>query len=197
MKNIMISTIKHLDLRSKPDGAFFVRLLFVVGTIFGCAFGFYFCDKTSFSDTTIFSVQSAAFVSLGDAVWHTFKFPVSALLFGTSFIGIFLIPALSLVYAYLLSLSVAAVYFTAGDNVAAYLLVYFVVPSLFSLPCFFTLSDSMFSSARRLYFFRFHEMVTGGRTTPYTKILLIFFILFLISLYSFYVAPDLLTHITN
>jgi len=193
----MISTFRHLDLRSKPDGAFFVRLLFVVGAIFGCAFGFYFCDRASFSEASVFSGQNTVFDSFGDSLLHTFNFPLAALLFGTSFIGIFLIPALSLVYAFTLSLSISVVYFSAGDNILAYLLVYFVVPSLFCLPCFFTLADSMFSSARRLYFFRFHDMVTGGRTTSYTRILLIFLVLFFISLYYFRIAPGVFALIIN
>ena len=185
MDNIMISPIRHLDLRSKPDGAYFVRLLFIVGTIMGCAFGLYFYNKPSFA-----LENSVTFETYWGAMLYTFKFAAAVLAFGTSFLGIFLIPALSLVYAFSLAASVAASYSSSGS--IANMIFCYAIPSLICLPCFFSLADTMLVSSKRLCYFSFQDMIVGGHPTARREILVISALLFLISLYYYFALPEII-----
>ncbi len=184
----MISTFKHLDLRSKPDGAFFVRLLFVIGTIFGCAFGFYFCDKTS----AVFPRSISGFEYYFDALIYALRFAGTALALGTSYIGIFFIPALSLVYAYSLTSSVAALYLTAGKDVLSQILICYAAPAVVSLPCFFIIADSMMAASQKLYFFRFYDTVVGNKPYSRFSVLAAITVQFLMSIYYYYLLPILI-----
>ena len=188
MKSIMISTFKHLDLRSKPDGAFFVRLLFVIGMIFGCAFGFYFCDKTS----AVLPWSITTFEYYFDALVYALWFSGAALALGTSYVGIFLIPMLSLVCACSLASSVTALYLMAGNTVLPQILICYAVPSAISLPCFFLIADSMMSASRKLYFFRFFDTAAGDKPYSRLRVLAAITVQFMISLYYYYLVPILL-----
>lgn len=188
MKSIIISPFKHLDLRSKPDGAFFVRLLFVVGTIFGCAFGFYFCDETSLT----ISNGAFSFESIAEALLYSFRFVGIALFLGTSYAGTILIPLLSLIYACFISSSVTTLYLTLGTGAITEILICHITPSLVALPCFFVVADSMMAISKKLYFFKFYDTVIGDRMHSHFAVLVAVSMSILLSAYYYYLIPILL-----
>ena len=188
MKSIIISPFKHLDLRSKPDGAFFVSLLFVVGTIFGCAFGFYFCDETSLT----ISNSVFYFESIAEALLYSFRFVGIALFLGTSYAGTILIPLLSLIYACFIGSSVTALYLSLGKEALTEILVCHVAPSLVALPCFLVVADSMMAISKKLYFYRFYDTVIGERTRSRFAVFAAVTMSILLSTYYYYLIPILL-----
>jgi len=139
------------------------------------------------------SVLSESFLS---SVYNAFFFILLVLLFGTSFLGVFLIPSAVLIKAYSMSCSVAVMYSSFGLEGTLCALFFIGIPSMFIIPCFLLCALDALRSSRQLYSIRFHAAVYGRENKSFFRhMIFVIPALVLISVYDRFLLPLILSHI--
>ncbi len=93
------------------------------------------------------STQPSLLINLADA----FKYQLAAIFLGFSVLGVFCIPLLAAVRGFFLSFSVSIVIRLLGWKGVWLALSMFGISTIITIPCFFILSITAFSSSARLY----------------------------------------------
>jgi hypothetical protein len=125
-----------------------LSLSFVIGAFAGSYIASFFNLDSALNDF----IDISALKSLGYfSIFLRFvRFHLAVILFGTSFLGIALMPALSCVRGYAISCSAATIMSAYPKNGIIMALVILGIPALFSLPCFFIMSVDGFISSGRI-----------------------------------------------
>lgn len=137
---------------SKAPRLFLILACFAVGCVLGAFFGSIFStadfigyELLPLSDDSGFFNRTFRFV----------RFHLFAILLGTSFLGVFFIPVLTMLNGFLFSCASATIITAYPSGGIIMSLIILCVPSLFSIPCFIALcDDAFFRSARLLSLFR-------------------------------------------
>ncbi len=139
-----------------------IFLLFLSGVVIGAVTGSFFVSPLEGTDFDNYIFNAVVPGSFTDSFTASAVFILLSLFFGTSFLGMFLIPSVILVKAYSMSCSVAAMYSSFKFEGMLSALFSIAIPSLFILPCFLSCSYAGIISAQQLYSLRFH-------TAPYQR----------------------------
>lgn len=124
-------------------------LCFSAGCIAGSVLGSFFEFGSFLNDylgATVIGSQSP--VSL---FFNYSRFQLFAFLFGTSFLGLALLPALSCIRGYALSCTAASIISAYPDNGIIMAAVILGIPAILSLACFFVISIEGFKSSERIF----------------------------------------------
>lgn len=139
------------------------------------------------------NVLSGSFVL---SVYNAFFFIFLAVFFGTSYLGVFLIPSAVLVKAYSMSCSVAVMYSSFGLKGTACAVFFIGIPSLLIIPCFLLCSLDALRSSMQLYSIRFRAAAYSRESKSFFRH--IFFVipaLVLTAVYDSFLLPMILSHI--
>lgn len=133
-------------------------VMFLCGCIIGTVCAGFISDGTKLNDyvsgyLSIFLDGTSARPDFFSAVIDTYKYHLTALLFGFSIIGIFFIPVLTAARGFFLCFSVSAIVRLLGVKGIFLALSIFGISTILTIPCFFILSVYAFSAS--LYIFRF------------------------------------------
>ena len=146
--------VKARFFRSSPDvSCAVIFLMFGIGLAAGTLLGCISPDGTAASAVDWADVGES--LSLLGSAYKVFFYTGLALLFSTSILGVFLIPALALVRAYSLACSIAALYVSHSGDGLAYAAAAIGVPAAFSVPAFLTCACAGLLSSCQLYSLRF------------------------------------------
>ena len=139
------------------------------------------------------SVISDSFIS---SVYNAFFFILLAVLFGTSFLGIFLIPSAVLIKAYSMSCSVAVMYSSFGLEGTVCALFFIAIPSLLIIPCFLLCAIDALNSSRQLYSIRFHSAAYSRENQNFFRhMIFVIPALVLAAVYDNFLLPLVLSHL--
>ncbi len=117
----------------------------LAGSVVGSFFGFdSFLNDYLGADAIASSSPVSLFLNYS-------RFQLVAFLFGTSFLGLALLPALSCIRGYALSCTAATIISAYPDNGIIMAAVILGVPAIFSLACYFVISIEGFKSSERIF----------------------------------------------
>ena len=139
-----------------------VLLLFLAGAVLGSASGCFFVrpEGVGGMDAAISGLVSGSF---WESAYKALFYIGLALVFSTSYLGVFLIPALALVRAYTFSCSVASLAAAFGRRGLACAAASLGLPALLSVPAFLLCACAGVGASRRLCSLRFGDVFPGTR----------------------------------
>lgn len=195
-KGIMLKQFKRFRASDVDTSLGLVFILFCIGTVVGTVIGCVFSspvlnvELSSYIDS---SVISDSFLS---SLYNAFFFILLVLLFGTSFLGVFLIPSAVLIKAYSMSCSIAVMYHSFGTDGMLCALFSIGISSLLIIPCFLVIAlDSLFSS-RQLYSIRFYSASYGRGGTDFLRHMMIAVpVTLMTAAYEYFLLPVILARI--
>lgn len=166
-----------------------VLLLFLFGIIVGVFVGSFFSNLQQMDIT-----PGALSASFWESVYKALFYICLALLFSTSYLGVFLIPALALVRAYSFSCSAASLYAAFGSGGFLRAVLALGVPALLAIPAFLICACDGLERARLLCSLRFGgSFLPASRTRIYGHALFVFVAVAMVIVYDYFVLPILLT----
>ena len=189
--------LMHPGLRSSVSPFPLLALPLLLGLVSGSFIGL-FSSVSSEAAPFLDSFNSGALS--GDffaALLHALRFVLLALLFSTSFAGVFVLPVLSALRGFLLGCSVAAAFHAEAFRGLLLAFFSFGIPALLGLPAFLVASED--GAALSLLLLRFltrGERRISGRGGDVPKHVLIVLLLCLVqALYSRFLLPLLVTSV--
>lgn len=125
-----------------------LSLSFLIGAVVGSYIGSFFNFDSTLNDF----VDLSTLKTMGYfAVFFRFiRFHLAVILLATSFLGVALLPALSLIRGYAISATAATIISSYPRNGVVMALVILGIPAVLSLPCFFIMSVDGFTSSKRI-----------------------------------------------
>lgn len=184
------------DPRHSQSSLVFLLLIFSLGVLAGGIVGFFSPIPELPGDISTYVQSSLLPRSFLSALGDVFRFFLLALVFSTSYLGVFLIPSLVLVKAYMLSCSVAVLFAAYSYKGLSFSALISGVPALFLIPCFLIACSDCFFASRQLFLQRFHGLPYVSCPNGVRHFLFILPILVLAALYGYWLLPQLLIRIT-
>lgn len=137
-----------------------VLLLFLLGVVLGSAAGCFFVQPAEGGglDAAVSGLVSGSF---WESSYKALFYIGLALVFSTSYLGVFLIPALALVRAYTFACSVASLGAAFGRRGLACAAAALGIPALLSVPAFLLCACAGMDGAKRLCSLRFGTAFPG------------------------------------
>ena len=133
------------------SGIYLLALFFLLGSVFGALVGA-FSDAEGIPRMIQRYVHpEASGISFIGVLWNTSWYHLLAIFLGSSVFGFALLPALSALRGYLMTVTVASIITSIPGSGILLTLVYLGFPAMLSIPCFFVLSTDAFAASRRLY----------------------------------------------
>lgn len=173
-----------------------ILIVFCLGAAAGTIIGSVLTSPISDTELAAYienSVLSDSFVS---SVYNAFFFILLAVLFGTSFLGVFLVPSAVLIKAYSMSCSVAVMYSSFGLEGTVCAIFFIAIPSLLIIPCFLLCAVDALNSSRQLYSIRFHSAAYSREGPGFVRhIVFAVPALVLAAVYDSFLLPLILSHI--
>lgn len=196
MADMKIASVKLPRLRASgfDPSLKLVMALFALGIVGGAVVGSRFSPADLLPELGGAASGSLAPESLAAAFESAFLFLALALFFGTTYLGVFLLPSLALVRAYSLSCSVAALF--AACQLKGLLCAFLSVglPALAAVPCFLVLTQDALLSAKQLFSIRFYASPCGRGNPNFIRHLAVCLPLAAATaLYSRFLLPHLLS----
>ena len=186
--------LMHLGLRSSVSLFPLLALPLLLGLVSGSFIGLFSSETAPFLDSFNSGALSGDFFA---ALLHALRFVLLALLFSTSFAGVFVLPVLSALRGFLLGCSVAAAFHAEAFRGLLLAFFSFGIPALLGLPAFLVASED--GAALSLLLLRFltrGERRISGRGGDVPKHVLIVLLLCLVqALYSRFLLPLLVTSV--
>lgn len=176
------------------DGLIFI--IFCMGTIGGTIIGSALTSPVLDTELAAYiesSVLSESFIS---SVYNAFFFILLAVFFGTSFLGVFLIPSAVLIKAYSMSCSVAVMYSSFGLEGSLCALFFIGIPSMLIIPCFLLCAIDALDSSRYLYSIRFRASAYGRENRKFFRhMIFVIPALILAAVYDSFLLPLILSRL--
>jgi len=128
-------------------------ILLILGFSIGCFIGSLVGPSLTYDSwlSDFLGLSKLQNMGIVSAFFHFSRFHLVALLLGSSFLGIVLIPALSCIRGYILSFTAASIISAYPQNGLIMAAVILGIPALISLPCYFLLSIEGFRTATRIF----------------------------------------------
>lgn len=173
-----------------------IFIVFCLGTAAGTVIGSALTSPILNTELAAYIESSVLSDSFFSSIYNAFFFTLLAVLFGTSFLGVFLIPSAVLIKAYSMSCSVAVMYSSFGFKGTVCALFFIGIPSLLIIPCFILCAIDALNSARQLYSIRFHSAACAVENQSFFRhMIFVIPALALAALYDNFLLPLILSHI--
>ena len=131
-------------------GLYLLSGCFLLGSLFGVFIGSFSIDGEIPGLITKHITGEFSRVTYLSVLWNISWYHLLAIFLGTSIFGVALLPLLSLLRGYLLSLTVASIIVSVAKNGILLAIIYIGIPSIISLPCFFIISMDSFTLSKKL-----------------------------------------------
>lgn len=173
-----------------------IFIVFCLGIAAGTVIGSVFTSPVLDTELAAYIESSVLSESFLASVYNAFFFILLALFFGTSFLGVFLIPSVVLIKAYSMSCSVAVMYSSFGLEGAICALFFIGIPSALIIPCFLLCALDGLNSSRQLYSFRFQTAAYGRENKSFFRhMIFVIPVLVLTAIYDSFLLPLILSHV--
>lgn len=192
----MLKRFKRLSDAGSDPASGLVFVAFCLGTAAGTIIGSALTSPVLNTELAAYiegNVLSKSFLS---SVYNAFFFILLAVFFGTSFLGVFLIPSAVLIKAYSMSCSVAVMYSSFGLEGTLCALFFIGIPSLIIIPCFLLCALDALGSSMQLYSIRFRAAAYGRENKSFFRhMVFVIPALVFAAVYDSFLLPLILSHI--
>lgn len=192
----MLKRFKRFESSDFDPAKGLIFIVFCLGTAAGTVIGSALTSPVLDTELAAYIESSVLSESFLSSVYNAFFFILLALFFGTSFLGVFLIPSAVLIKAYSMSCSVAVMYSSFGLEGAICALFFIGIPSLLIIPCFLLCAIDALHSSRQLYSIRFQAVAYGRENNGFFRhMFFVIPVLVLTAVYDSFLLPLILSHI--
>ncbi len=192
----MLKRFKRFGVTELDPANGLIFIVFCIGLVAGTVIGSVLTSPVLDTELAAYIENSVISDSFISSAYNAFFFILLAVLFGTSFLGIFLIPSAVLIKAYSMSCSVAVMYSSFGLEGTVCALFFIAIPSLLIIPCFLLCAIDALNSSRQLYSIRFHSAVYSRENQSFFRhMIFVIPALVLAAAYDNFLLPLVLSHI--
>ena len=192
----MLKQFKRFGSAGFDPSSGLIFIVFCLGTAAGTVIGSALTSPVLDTELATYIENSVLSESFLSSVYNAFFFILLALFFGTSFLGVFLIPSVVLIKAYSMSCSVAVMYSSFGLEGAICALFFIGIPSVLIIPCFLLCALDALHSSRQLYSIRFQAVVCGRENRGFFRhMIFVIPVLVLTAVYDSFLLPLILSHV--